>query len=89
MPAATAVAWHCDAVGPGDKDTALPPAIHLEAIRKALAENPDATVRLLDGLNHLFQTAVTGSIMEYGMLPEAISADAVALVAEWIRSLPG
>ena len=68
----------------GDKDRALDPGEHLESIRRALAGKAAATVELLPGLNHLFQTAITGSPMEYASLPEAISPRAVSRIAAWI-----
>ena len=70
----------------GDKDRVLDPDVHLVAIREALQNNPDATVELLPGLNHLFQTANTGSVLEYAMLPEAISPAAVSKVGGWIAA---
>jgi pimeloyl-ACP methyl ester carboxylesterase len=71
----------------GDKDRALDPTIHLEAIRLAIEDNPKATVEILPGLNHLFQTAVTGAVAEYGMLQEAISPTAVSRIGDWILAL--
>lgn len=71
----------------GDKDRTLEPAAHLESIRRAVRGNPRATIELLPGLNHLFQTAVTGSPNEYAMLPEAISRAAVTRIASWISGL--
>ena len=41
----------------GTLDQQVPADENLEGIARALAHNPDATVRTLEGLNHLFQTA--------------------------------
>lgn len=70
----------------GEKDRVLPPDEHLAAIDHALhqAGNADITVRRLPELNHLFQTAVTGSPLEYGRLSESFSPYALEVVADWL-----
>ncbi|MCI3135494.1 alpha/beta hydrolase family protein [Phenylobacterium aquaticum] len=52
----------------GSKDLQVVAAQNLPLLREDLASNPDATVRELPGLNHLFQTAQTGSPAEYGRI---------------------
>lgn len=59
---------------------------NLAGIRAALAGNRDATVRELPGLNHLFQTARTGSPGEYADIAESFSPAALDLISGWIRS---
>lgn len=70
----------------GSLDLQVPPAQNLPAIRKALAEagNQHAEVDELPGLNHLFQTAKTGSPAEYGQIEETISPVALDKIASWI-----
>jgi uncharacterized protein len=70
----------------GELDLQVPPAENLGAIEAALREggNPDFTVRELPGLNHLFQTATTGSPMEYAQIEETMSPKAMDMVARWI-----
>ena len=46
----------------GTLDRQVPADENLSAIKTALAHNGDVTIRRLDGLNHLFQTARTGAI---------------------------
>lgn len=46
--------------------------------------NPDVTTRLLPGLNHLFQTAKTGSPSEYASITETMSPVALEAVSGWI-----
>lgn len=46
----------------GALDRQVPADENLSAIKTALAHNPDVTIRKLDGLNHLFQTARTGAM---------------------------
>jgi uncharacterized protein len=70
----------------GGKDVQVPPERNVEAIRNALARggNPNREVIVLDGLNHFFQTAATGSPLEYAEITETLSPDALAFVADWI-----
>jgi len=46
--------------------------------------NPDVTVRVLPGLNHLFQHTETGNPAEYGVIEETMSPEVLDLVADWI-----
>lgn len=59
---------------------------NLPGIAAALAagNNPDWTVEKLPGLNHLFQTAKTGAVSEYGQIEETMSPRALRVMAEWI-----
>ena len=60
-------------------------------IEKALKAggNPDYRVIAVPGLNHLFQTATTGSPAEYDTLPEIFSPKALEAVTEWITARTG
>jgi hypothetical protein len=69
----------------GSKDLQVPADQNLPAMRRALGANPQATVLELPGLNHLFQTAGTGSPKEYGTLTEGISPVALKTITDWIR----
>ena len=68
----------------GDKDTQVVSRQNVPAIREALKGDPDATVLELPGLNHLFQTAQTGSPAEYAQIEETISPDALKLMVDWV-----
>ena len=70
----------------GEKDLQVPPSQNLPAIRKALEAggNKDVEVDELPGLNHLFQTAKTGSPSEYAGIEETISPVALDKMATWI-----
>jgi pimeloyl-ACP methyl ester carboxylesterase len=70
----------------GSKDLQIPPAQNLPAIRKALEDggNKHFEIDELPGLNHLFQTAKTGSITEYAQIEETISPVALDKIAGWI-----
>lgn len=68
----------------GSVDRQVPSAENLAAIRVALADNKDATVQELPGLNHFFQTAGTGALGEYADLAETFAPSAMNIVSEWI-----
>jgi fermentation-respiration switch protein FrsA (DUF1100 family) len=70
----------------GEKDMQVPPKQNLPAIRKALEQggNKHFEIDELPGLNHLFQTAKTGSPAEYGSIEETISPVALDKMATWI-----
>ncbi|AAM06307.1 alpha/beta hydrolase family protein [Methanosarcina acetivorans] len=70
----------------GEKDLQVPPGENLKAIDEALKAggNEDYTVKELPGLNHLFQTAQTGSPFEYATIEETISPTALEVIGDWI-----
>ena len=70
----------------GSLDLQVSSKENLEAIEKALifGGNPNYTIEELPELNHLFQTAKTGSPAEYGKIEETISPVALELIGKWI-----
>jgi fermentation-respiration switch protein FrsA (DUF1100 family) len=70
----------------GSLDLQVPPAQNLPPIRKALEESGNQHVEVdeLPGLNHLFQTAKTGSPSEYADIEETMSPVALDKIATWI-----
>jgi len=72
----------------GEKDVQVPPKENLPPIETALREggNTNFTVKELEGLNHLFQTAGTGGISEYGKIEETMAPVALETITEWIQS---
>jgi hypothetical protein len=70
----------------GARDLQVPPGENLRAIEAALKEGGNDAVTLveLDGLNHLFQTAETGSPLEYAQIEETFSPQALAVIGDWI-----
>jgi hypothetical protein len=72
----------------GEKDLQVPAKQNLDAIRAALsaAGNTHAEIVEMPGLNHLFQTAKTGSPAEYGVIEETIAPAALEKIARWIAS---
>jgi fermentation-respiration switch protein FrsA (DUF1100 family) len=72
----------------GEKDSQVTAAENLPAIEAALREggNRDFTVQVLPGLNHLFQTAPTGAVTEYGALEETFAPAALVRISSWITA---
>jgi len=72
----------------GSKDFQVPPQEDLAAIEAALKAggNRHSSVKQLPGLNHLFQTAATGSITEYGTIEETIAPVALDAMSDWITA---
>jgi hypothetical protein len=46
--------------------------------------NENDTVIEIPNLNHLLQTAETGSISEYGKIEETFAPQGLQLIADWI-----
>jgi fermentation-respiration switch protein FrsA (DUF1100 family) len=70
----------------GSLDLQVPPEEDLDAIRAALHDNKDVTVRELPKLNHLFQSAGTGSPLEYGVIEETINPAALNIIGDWVSA---
>ena len=72
----------------GSLDLQVCPKQNLHAIGKTLKEgkNPPAVILELDGLNHLFQTAKTGSPGEYIQIEETIAPEVLQLISNWIQN---
>jgi uncharacterized protein len=68
----------------GGKDLQVPPAQSEPVMRELLAENPDATIRTFDGLNHLMQPATTGHPREYGPTETTMDPQVLVLITEWV-----
>jgi fermentation-respiration switch protein FrsA (DUF1100 family) len=68
----------------GSNDRQVPPDQNLPAIRKATRGNPDVTLTELPGLNHLFQTAKTGTVGEYADIEETVAPIALDAMSAWI-----
>ena len=63
------------------------PAENLAGFSRLLkkAGNKDFKTLELAGLNHLFQTAVTGNPDEYAMIDETISPAVLQVITDWIK----
>jgi alpha-beta hydrolase superfamily lysophospholipase len=70
----------------GSLDVQVRAGPNLAGIREALAHNANTEVHEMPGLNHLFQTATTGSVAEYGSIEETLAPAALKLVSTWIAA---
>lgn len=70
----------------GGKDVQVPPRQSAPVLRDLLSDNPDATVRVFPGLNHLMQPATTGGLEEYGAIETTISPTVLELVTSWLKA---
>ncbi|MCP4148872.1 MAG: alpha/beta fold hydrolase, partial [bacterium] len=70
----------------GAKDLQVTPKENHFAIKKALTEagNKNFTVKVMPGLNHLFQVCETGAPTEYAIIEETVNPAALELVSKWI-----
>lgn len=70
----------------GEKDIQVRASANLPAIEQALQAggNRDVTVKILPGLNHLFQTAQTGLIAEYDKIDETFAPAALKIMGDWL-----
>ena len=70
----------------GELDQQVIPDKNIPVIEEALKKggNKNFTVKKLPGLNHLFQTAKTGSEYEYIRIEETISPQALNMISDWI-----
>lgn len=70
----------------GGKDTQVDADQNQSAMEAALAPsgNPDVTIRRFADMNHLFQTADTGSPAEYARIEETMAPEVLDLIGSWI-----
>ena len=73
----------------GDKDLQVIASQNVPEVEKALRAggNKRVTVRLMPGLNHLFQHTETGSPQEYGTIDETFAPEAIKEIGVFIRSV--
>lgn len=71
----------------GSLDIQVPPDLNREPMEAALSANPHHEVIVFDGANHLFQSAVTGSIEEYATLPREFIQGFTVSITDWIQML--
>jgi pimeloyl-ACP methyl ester carboxylesterase len=73
----------------GDLDLQVPYEPNLAAMAEAFKAGGNTKVTLvhLAGLNHLFQTAKTGTPMEYATIEETMAPAAMKAITDWILGL--
>jgi uncharacterized protein len=73
----------------GSLDLQVPPDLNAPAMERALAGNPHHRVVTLPGLNHMLQTARTGSPVEYSEIEETVAPRVLAEVGDWLAGILG
>ncbi len=70
----------------GSKDSQVDPLQNVPVIQAAFtrSKNPDASVRMVPGVNHLFQDCTTGYLAEYATIEETISPAVLEIIGDWI-----
>jgi pimeloyl-ACP methyl ester carboxylesterase len=73
----------------GEKDLQVPPVSNKPLMEAAFAKagNQKASLRVLPGLNHLFQSCTTGGPAEYASIEETFSPAAMEVISAWINEL--
>lgn len=71
----------------GSLDYQVIAAVNLPGFKSAFAkaENKDVTIKEINGLNHLFQNAITGGSEEYGQIEETFDPATLELIATWVN----
>ncbi len=71
----------------GEKDIQVLPEQNLPAIETALIKggNSKYLVKEIESVNHMFQTANTGKVSEYGEIKETISPKVLTFISDWIE----
>jgi alpha/beta superfamily hydrolase len=71
----------------GENDIQVLPASNTDGIKKALekSKSPVHEVKVMPGLNHLFQKCKKCSVIEYGELEETFSPEALGEIGNWLK----
>ncbi len=71
----------------GENDVQVIATSNTNGIKKALSKSrsPSYEVKVLPGLNHLFQRCVKCNITEYGELDETFSVEALTEIEKWLK----
>lgn len=69
----------------GELDLQVLPDQNIPEIEAALEHNGDVEIRVLPGLNHLFQPAETGAPSEYADIEVTFDPGALEIISGWIR----
>jgi len=72
----------------GEIDRQVVESVNVPPIDRALDRAPtgDVTILVYPGLNHLFQTAASGSTQEYAQIEETFSPKALEALSSWINA---
>ena len=70
----------------GGKDIQVPASQNAPVMRQLLENDPDATVRVFPGLNHLMQPAPTGALGEYAEIETTIAPAVLKAITGWLEA---
>ncbi len=75
----------------GSKDIQVEAKKNLDAIAAVLQKggNTDFQTKEIAGVNHLFQTAQTGAVSEYGTIKETLKPAVLEIINEWLKQKTG
>jgi fermentation-respiration switch protein FrsA (DUF1100 family) len=68
----------------GDLDKQAPPGDNTPILQRLWAAHPNATVRVLSGLNHFLQHGKTGLPAEIPEIDETMAPEALDAIADWV-----
>ncbi|GGY39785.1 alpha/beta hydrolase family protein [Parvularcula lutaonensis] len=68
----------------GEKDFQVPPQMNADALRAIAGDRDNVEIVVVPDANHLFQTAGTGLIEEYGEIEETMREDALEQIASFV-----
>jgi hypothetical protein len=70
----------------GNKDVHIPSSQNLKAVEEILQKAGNKNYKTMEfhNINHLFQTANTGSTMEYSLIEETIAPVVLKTIGDWI-----
>lgn len=73
----------------GSKDSQVEAETNLKAVSALQKRNPKATIRKIEGVNHLFQQCETGMFDEYAKIEQTMSPAIFTILTEWLeQNLP-
>lgn len=73
----------------GERDLQVTPSQNRGPMAEALADDPDVTIEVVPGVNHLFQAAQTGSPGEYATLDKRFAPGVLDRISGWILGHTG
>lgn len=71
----------------GGKDVQVYAKSNIECFKTNINPTTNCTIKIYDGLNHLFQHCKTGRVGEYYKIEETISPDVLKDITNWINQL--
>jgi len=69
----------------GELDIQVRPEVNIPPLEEALVDNSDYSIVVIEGANHLFQEAVTGSVEEYAVLAPEFTPEFTGTLTNWLE----